>query len=788
MLKKTLAILCAMALLVSLLTVGITANATETTTDECYTTVVSEDFENGFAVSNDDVAVSGDTYAWQQRVNDNVWRLYSYGGAKVKFMEPTDTSAYGLINTNYNYLGTNCLRIYDSWQGASGAVVLYFFVPVTAGETYNVSFKIGATSGEGNVSLTMRNGVTFGEDVSAWPGWSSPNEFLVNGASVAYAEKKFTEYNYTVTPKYSYNMSVSLTLPTNVSLVFDDFKVEKIEHDVTAVAAVAPTATTDGVKAHYACSKCGALYTDAAGTTETTLADLMDRECNVVVNETFDNFNVTSADLVDSGKRFTKNSNGTYWHVYNASGIKLWESGGSYGFTAPSVGYTNAAGVVGTGFRMANVTGTTVFYPCFDVVEGRRYTLSFSLWNNTDAGQDGMLRLRKVTGYNETHGGPSLDTYYRFVGSSGNDVNFTTPIGDNVLSYEFIATESTTVCVNMQIYSAVGKYSVLDNFKVEESNHTYTQVPAREANCVYDGNVAHYTCTSCGKNWSDAAYTQYVDPTIPAVEHSHGFENYNLRLDGKIGLGFNATLCDGLTADKTATYAQFAIEGVEGVEKVSLNDAVKEVDGSYTFYCPLSSVQMGKKVTASLCYQSNVLDTATASANDYLADLDNVDISGEAKALAKATGSFTSFAETYFAGADIEDTTLDEISAVDANNHSVAGSADGVEFYGYDLVLNDGTDLRLYFKANTAPTFTVGGETAEAEAYVDGYYYVTISNIAAHELSKKFTVVANDGLTVEVCALSYANSVIKANYDKNLVKLCKALYNYSAAAAAYNAQ
>ena len=126
MLKKTLAILCALTLLVSVLTVGFTASATETTTEECYTTVVSEDFENGFAVSNDDVAVSGDTYAWQQRVNDNVWRLYSYGGAKVKFMEPTDTSAYGLINTNYNYLGTNCLRIYDSWQGASGAVVLCF--------------------------------------------------------------------------------------------------------------------------------------------------------------------------------------------------------------------------------------------------------------------------------------------------------------------------------------------------------------------------------------------------------------------------------------------------------------------------------------------------------------------------------------------------------------------------------------------------------------------------------------------------------------------------------------
>ncbi len=40
---------------------------------------------------------------------------------------------------------------------------------------------------------------------------------------------------------------------------------------IVSVASVAPTCTGTGVAAHYKCTKCGRLFTDAAGTTETTL-------------------------------------------------------------------------------------------------------------------------------------------------------------------------------------------------------------------------------------------------------------------------------------------------------------------------------------------------------------------------------------------------------------------------------------------------------------------------------------------------------------------------------------
>ncbi len=286
-----------------------------------------------------------------------------------------------------------------------------------------------------------------------------------------------------------------------------------------------------------------------------------------------------------------------------------------------------------------------------------------------------------------------------------------------------------------------------------------------------------------GDVFIDDVSLKLVEETSYATEDL-GFKNYQLKLDGRIGLGFNATLNDRLIK---SGYARFKVDG--DIITVPLTEATAEADGTYTVFCPLTSVQMGKNVKAQLFYAdgtpaNNVSET---TAERYISDLLESDASSEIKVLATAMKNYTAFAEDFFAGNEITDTAYDNVTADEAYDFAETGSAEGVEFYGYDLVLNDGTDLRLYFKANTAPTFTVGGETAEAKEYVDGYYYVTIKNIAAHELNKMFTVVANGTLEVKACALSYANSVISANYNENLVKLCKALYNYSNMAANYAA-
>lgn len=747
MLKKTLAILCALTLLVSLFSVGYIASATENTTDTCATVKSTMDFETA-TITNNAVFASDEFASY-------------YVGAQ--------------ITSSSNYSSSKNVKV-------SGTFYWFriFFMP-EVGKTYRVSWQWRDNdanfSGELSAAHSYRNATD--------SAWLTPNKYI---DTVSYTDKSSSgtswndeSYTFTATSanKVYFHIATSYlneSSTTKHEYIFDNFVVEEISHDISAVEAKAPTATEDGVKAHYACTKCGTRYTDAEGKTEVALADLMDRECNVVVNETFEAFDNDTKYLSSDTTAYYKEYDNYKLRIYASRGIKFGNGGGFI-----NTAYTHAAAGADNKVARMYAYGGSHMYFFFDVTSGKEYDISFKLGSTEGAGASLTTRIRYPLSVGE-YGAVVFDEkeeYTSYTATTSSNTQF------KEFSYSFAATKTGTVSVQF-IFDGTSDY--IDDIKIEESAHTYAQVPAREADCVNDGCEEHYTCTSCGKNWADAAYTQHVDPVIPAELEEHKFENYSLRLDGKIGLGFNVKLCDGLTKEGNSEYpyAQFAIEGEEGIEKVSLKDAVKEADGSYTFYCPLSSVQMGKEVTASLCYQSNVLDTATASANDYLADLDKVDISEEAKALARATGSFTSFAEDYFAGADIEDTTLDEISVVDTNNHSVEGSVEGVEFYGYDLVLDDRTDLRLYFEAAEAPTIKVDGVAAEVKAYVEGYYYVTIPNIAAHELSKKFTVVANDGLTVEACALSYANSVIKANYNKNLVKLCKALYNYSNAAAVYN--
>lgn len=51
--------------------------------------------------------------------------------------------------------------------------------------------------------------------------------------------------------------------------------IDKLAHNLTYVPAVAATEEAEGVKAHYVCSECNKLFSDAAGTIEVTAADLV---------------------------------------------------------------------------------------------------------------------------------------------------------------------------------------------------------------------------------------------------------------------------------------------------------------------------------------------------------------------------------------------------------------------------------------------------------------------------------------------------------------------------------
>ena len=91
------------------------------------------------------------------------------------------------------------------------------------------------------------------------------------------------------------------------------------------------------------------------------------------------------------------------------------------------------------------------------------------------------------------------------------------------------------------------------------------------------------------------------------------------------------------------------------------------------------------------------------------------------------------------------------------------------------LTLDSDTVINVYFTPADGYTgsFTASVDNGTGQAYAQGAdkrYCVQISGIAAHELSREYTIKVttdNGSVTVTVSALSYVNSVLKYYDDEN---------------------
>jgi hypothetical protein len=171
----------------------------------------------------------------------------------------------------------------------------------------------------------------------------------------------------------------------------------------------------------------------------------------------------------------------------------------------------------------------------------------------------------------------------------------------------------------------------------------------------------------------------------------------------------------------------------------------------------------------------------TYSVEDYAA---SEDIPVAAEPLVEALINYAEAARVFFAeetAVATEDLTAD-LSGYKA---TVAGEDAAVEIYAASLVVEDLTTIKVYFKASSAVTVTVDGDTATAELVEGDLYVVEIANIAAKDLAEAHTVVIG-GITVTYSALSYVESVLALDIaDVALNNVVKAIYNAYAAASAY---
>lgn len=253
----------------------------------------------------------------------------------------------------------------------------------------------------------------------------------------------------------------------------------------------------------------------------------------------------------------------------------------------------------------------------------------------------------------------------------------------------------------------------------------------------------------------------------------------NLSLDGVIGLNLKVEANYFLTGNETVVVTN---ANGEAVANAKLSEAV---DSYVTISVPVNAKEMNDLYTVSVMNGEDVLKAQTVSVKDYADLLLSMDEYSEWHDLIRAMLNYGAAAQkvlnyrTDALVADVSnlDVDMSSIEAID-----VAGDSSMLSGLYVTLTLESDTALNVYFKANSALTVTVDGEAASLTETADGYLLLTISDLAAEQLSQTFEICVNNALTVTISATAWAKNVIDGGYSADMQTLAKALVGYSNAA------
>ncbi len=294
------------------------------------------------------------------------------------------------------------------------------------------------------------------------------------------------------------------------------------------------------------------------------------------------------------------------------------------------------------------------------------------------------------------------------------------------------------------------------------------------------------------------------------------FITQSLVLSGEIGVNFYMDLSMLNPDELSQCYMTFTVGTGSKIKtpKAEFKEDLKSKDGEYYgFTCYVNAIQMADPIKATFHYPTGDGEK-TVKRGDYSVRLYVVganDLDETTVALARALINYGHFVQLYLS--ELRHWTIDtdyaEIKLIEGTEVSyyteqvkeeVADYAiirehsnQDIAAITFSLVLDSETAIRVYFRPSEnytgGLTATVGGKTTEIKSLSDGRFLLEIPNIAAHELGKRFAIVAktvNGTANVNVSALSYVQSMLNkddANTDaKNAV--C-AIYDYYKAAQAF---
>ena len=332
--------------------------------------------------------------------------------------------------------------------------------------------------------------------------------------------------------------------------------------------------------------------------------------------------------------------------------------------------------------------------------------------------------------------------------------------------------------VNVNVSSDI-RFITLENNRVETSQYgTYYEMASVGA--VIRNNA--YSATATNQKVETARIAGgYV---IEGNDYDR-LDSVSLSLNGKIGVNTYVHFLDETVASNNSTVT-IQIDG-GATQEYNLSEGFKADDGCYKYTAWLDAKNIDTNIKVLLTVNGVLVEEKQISMRTYLEQAKLLYGSNtKLYDMLRATENYMDAASAYFAGKTVNAIDGLENKIADYQHTSSGTLPTGVSDVQASLFLQEGTTLRITFKAESLSgvTCTVGGERVAVRSLANGTYCIEIENISASELGTKYEVKIG-GYTLNFSALSYANIVVKSNADANLTNLMKALYLYYEAAATY---
>ena len=350
---------------------------------------------------------------------------------------------------------------------------------------------------------------------------------------------------------------------------------------------------------------------------------------------------------------------------------------------------------------------------------------------------------------------------------------------------------------------------ILENVK-EVSINNYTTSAITVTGDLYCWGYNEYGIVGNGTREEQKTPYKVSFPTEDS--YSGNLKGLSLSLSDDIGLNLVMQLSDSLLIDKDNTYVEFTPEGSKKSTRVYLKDADKvNYNGSdcYSFKCMVNAAEMTKKVNAVLHCNDWTGQTYSYSVYDYaskiLAEPESSEYRSSAP-LIKAMLNYGGYAQTYFnektdalANKGLYNKTNDPVLTTNTTiskdyNYAAFNNNMGVSFLGGSLVLNSGTDLKLYYSmddknmANNIKV-SVNGQNIAPE-YDGNIMCVRVSDISISSLGDTYNVkisVNGKEINQKYSAMTYMYKALNSqNSNTKLNNVVKALYLYNEAAKQYS--